>query len=101
MTIRLLTAAQAELDDAIVWYNAQAPGLGNAFLIEAIRVFDLIEKHPETWHPLTSNIRRCRLVRYPYGVIYTPEGDGQLIIAVAHLHRAPIYWRDRLIRSRP
>jgi toxin ParE2 len=74
--------------------------LGNAFLIEAVKVFHLIEQHPDAWHPLTSNIRRCRLVRYPYGVIYTPDGEGQLIIAVAHLHRAPIDWKNRLTGGR-
>ena len=35
MTVRLLEPAQAELGDAIRWYDAQAPGLGSAFLVES------------------------------------------------------------------
>lgn len=31
MNIRLLEPAQAELDEAIAWYEEQAPGLGDAF----------------------------------------------------------------------
>jgi hypothetical protein len=34
MSVRLLPAAQAELDEAIYWYAQQAPGLGDSFLVE-------------------------------------------------------------------
>ena len=34
--------------------------------------------------------------RYPYGVIYTCVGRDVLVLAIAHLHRRPGYWRDRL-----
>jgi hypothetical protein len=29
-------------------------------------------------------------------VIYSQEGDKLLVIAIAHQHRRPDYWRDRL-----
>jgi hypothetical protein len=94
--LRFLTVAQAELDDAIVWYDNQAPGLGDAFLVEAVKALRLIERHPLAWHPLTANVRRCRLSRFPYGVIYAPDNADLVVVAVAHLHRASFYWRDRL-----
>ena len=47
MSIRLLEPAQAELDDAINWYAEQAPGLGDAFLLETLKVFKLIEQFPQ------------------------------------------------------
>ena len=96
MTIRFLAVAQAELDEAIDWYEASSPDLGNAFLFEAVGVFHLIAHYPQAWHPMAENICRCRLTRFPYGIIYSEDGDDQLILAVAHLHRAPLYWRDRL-----
>ena len=43
MSVRLLEPAQAELDDAITWYAEQAPGLGDAFLIETLKTIQLIE----------------------------------------------------------
>ena len=73
MTVRLLEIAEIELDEAIHWYGAQAPGLG-------------------------EGIRRCRLSRFPYGLIYTIDNGDVLLLAVAHLHRRPDYWRDRLRR---
>ena len=96
MSIRLLEIARCELREAVDWYAVQAPGLGDAFLIEAMRAFDLIESYPDAWHPLVGDIRRCRLRRYPYGVIYTCVGHDVLALAIAHLHRRPGYWRDRL-----
>jgi hypothetical protein len=70
--------------------------LGNAFRIDAVKAFRLIERNPLAWHPLTGNIRRYRLSRFPYGVVYAPDDGDILAVAVAHLHRAPSYWRDRL-----
>ncbi|MBX3658847.1 MAG: type II toxin-antitoxin system RelE/ParE family toxin [Ramlibacter sp.] len=96
MSIRLLEPAQAELDEAISWYAEQAPGLGDAFLIETLKTIQLIEQFPKAWHPLMPQIRRCRLRRFPYSVIYAQDGSDLLVLAVAHQHRKPDYWRNRL-----
>ena len=34
MSLSLLAPAQQELDEAVAWYASQAPGLGDAFLVE-------------------------------------------------------------------
>lgn len=96
MSVRLLEPAQAELDEAIGWYAGQAPGLGDAFLLEAIKALKLVEQHPDAWHPLSPQIRRCRLNRFPYSVIYALDGTDVVVLAVAHQHRKPLYWRDRI-----
>ncbi|MDR7307648.1 type II toxin-antitoxin system RelE/ParE family toxin [Rhodoferax saidenbachensis] len=96
MTVRLLAPAQAELDEAIAWYAEQAPGLGETFLIETLKAIQLIEQHPQAWHPLTMYIRRCRLRRFPYSVVYTQDGTDILVLAIAHQHRKPLYWKTRL-----
>lgn len=98
MTVRFLEIAEIELDQAIRWYSEQAPGLGDAFLIEVLSAADRIARFPEAWHPLGAGIRRCRLSRFPYGLIYAVDNGDILVVAVAHLHRRPDYWRDRLRR---
>ncbi len=40
MTVRLLEVAQQELDEAVLHYNGESPGLGNAFLLEALAAID-------------------------------------------------------------
>jgi hypothetical protein len=47
MKIRFLEVAQVELDDAIEYYNYEAPGLGNEFLAEVLNALDRIGKFPE------------------------------------------------------
>lgn len=96
MTIRFLTAAQSELDEAVIWYGAQAPGLGDAFVVEMLKILRLIEQHPEAWHPVAQNIRRCRLTRFPFSIIYALDHADILVLAIAHMHRSPTYWRDRV-----
>jgi toxin ParE2 len=94
--VRLLDIAQQELHEAISYYNGQVAGLGDAFLLEAIAAIERVRQFPEGWHPLGEDIRRCRLRRFPYGLIYHAEENNVIILAVAHSHRRPDYWRDRL-----
>lgn len=96
MTIRVLEPAARELDEAVGYYNGQVAGLGDAFLIETVKVFRLIERHPHAWQRLSVQVRRCRMGRFPYGVVYAIEGEEVVVLAVSHLHRRPGYWRDRL-----
>ncbi|HJQ57835.1 MAG TPA: type II toxin-antitoxin system RelE/ParE family toxin [Vineibacter sp.] len=98
MTVRFLEIAEIELDQAVHWYEAQAPGLGDASLIEVLSTVDRIARFPEAWHLLGAGVRRCRLSRFPYGLIYTIDNSDILVLEVAHLHRRPDYWRDRLQR---
>ncbi|MBX9960294.1 MAG: type II toxin-antitoxin system RelE/ParE family toxin [Burkholderiaceae bacterium] len=96
MNVKLLAPAQHELDEAMAWYAAQAPGLGDAFLVETLKTITLITRYPQAWHPLSPQTRRCRLSRFPYSVIYSLDGDDLLVIAICHQHRKPGYWRDRM-----
>lgn len=96
MKIRFLEVAQQELDEAVAYYNAEVAGLGEAFLLEALSALDRIQRFPDAWHPLSKTTRRCRLRRFPYGLVYQVDDEGTLIVAVANLHRRPDYWRDHL-----
>jgi hypothetical protein len=100
VTVRFLHVAEIELDDAIRWYQGEAPGLGDAFLIEVITAANRIARYPEAWQSLAPDIRRCRLTRFPYGLIYAIDKDDIVVLAVAHLHRKPDYWRDRVQQAK-
>jgi len=98
VNVRVLEVAEKELDEAVSYYNNQVAGLGDAFLLEAVAAIERIRQFPDAWHPLGENVRRCRLRRFPYGLIYHADETGVLVVAVAHTHRRPEYWRDRLKR---
>ncbi len=99
MKVRLLDIAELELDDAWAWHEAQAPGLGERFLVEIRAGRDLIAAFPQSWHPLGDGVRRFRLKRFPYGMIYVADPAEIVVLAVAHHHRDPEYWRGRLARQ--
>ncbi len=96
MQIRLLDVAQQEFDEAVEYYKAESPGLGDQFLLEALSAFERIRKFPKAWHPYTENTRRCQTHRFPYGIVYQILESEILVVAVAHLHRRPAYWLDRI-----
>ncbi len=99
MKIQLLEIARQELDDAVAYYNADVAGLGDAFLLEILAAIDRIRRFPDAWRPLSENTRRCRLRRFPYALVYQHESEGILVVAVAHLHRKPQYWHERIDRG--
>jgi mRNA-degrading endonuclease RelE of RelBE toxin-antitoxin system len=51
---------------------------------------------PESSPEIETEIRRCLLSRFPYGIIYGIDDNTVIVIAVAHLHREPNYWMDRI-----
>lgn len=96
MEIKFLQIAQVELDDAIEFYNAESPGLGDLFLVETLNALERISQLPQAWQLFTTTTRRCLLRRFPYGIIYQATDEAILVVAVANLHRKPDYWKDRI-----
>jgi len=94
--LRFLILAQRELDDAVAWYNEQAAGLGQEFLDELDRTVRRAVTFPMSCPEIEPGVRRCLLARFPYGLIYGVDGETLVVVAVAHLHREPRYWVDRI-----
>lgn len=96
MKVEIAPAALEEVAEAAAWYEERQQGLG-AELVEAVdHGIEQISLHPGAWHPLGRNLRRYRLSRFPYGIIYCLRGDMAIVIAFAHHSRRPRYWRSRL-----
>lgn len=96
MEPRFLDVAQQELDETVEYYNTELQGLGDQFLLEVLSSLERISQFPEAWHLFTENSRRCQTRRFPYGIAYQIVESEILIVAVAHLHRRPSYWLDRI-----
>ena len=94
--IRFLEIAQLEFDEAVEYYNAQATGLGDEFLLEVLNALERVRNYPEAWQQFTRNTRRCRTRRFSFGIRYQVLESEILIVAVAHLHREPGHWQDRI-----
>ncbi len=95
MTYRFLSPAERDVAAAIGYYEKAAAGLGKAFLDELDRTIHRILLQPEAWTRVSAWHRRCRMRRFPFGVIYSIEGDVILIAAVFNLHQHPDSWKQR------
>ena len=96
MQIKFLEIAQIELDEAIEYYNYEMPGLGDNFLTEILNALDRAGKFPDAWQPCSKRTRRCKVRRFPYGIIYQILENEIIIVAIANLHRKPEYWKSRI-----
>jgi plasmid stabilization system protein ParE len=89
------TQAAEEMRAAAAYYEAQEPGLGDAFLDDIEQALQSIQQFPQLWSVYDGEYRRYLLKRFPYGLIYRIDEARILIVAVAHLHLKPGYWKDR------
>lgn len=96
MNYQFLRPALNETRQAATFYELQVPELSKAFISELRATIERILAHPEAWSILEGDIRRCRLRRFPYAVIYLIEIDLILIISVMHLHKKPQSWKKNL-----
>ena len=89
-------AARVELNEAVDYYEGCQSGLGCQFAEEVFATIARILQYPSGWSPISRRARRCLTTRFPYGVIYEIKEEEVRILAVAHSHRRPEYWRGRL-----
>lgn len=93
---RFLTPAILDVEAAATFYEVNQPELGREFLDEVDDTIQRIIQNPRAWRILEGQIRRCRLRRFPYGIVYAIEEESILVISVMHLHRHPNSWRNNL-----
>jgi plasmid stabilization system protein ParE len=94
-----LTLARDELTEAKRFYNRQQKGLGESFKREAEAAAKLIQERPLAWQVEVEPVRRFIMDRFPYKMLYIVREELIVVIAVAHQHRQPDYWVDRIQRQ--
>jgi hypothetical protein len=96
MTLEFLPEAGAEFYEAAEQYEFREEGLGTRFRGEVLQVCGLIVQQPLLWRERSSGYRRVNCPVFPYYVAYFIRSDLILVAAVAHGHRHPDYWKDRV-----
>jgi plasmid stabilization system protein ParE len=87
--------ADAELEEAALFYESRMIGLGRSFAAEVERTIALVREFPEAGSPAGTNRRRVLVARFPYSIVYRHDADAIVVVAVAHQRRRPGYWRRR------
>jgi len=89
-------AAEDELIAAVDWYEQRQSGLGFDLAIEVRAAIELAQGLPEAWSEIAPGIRRVLTQRFPYGVLYSVDGNILFVLAVMHLSQRPGYWKNRV-----
>lgn len=90
--------ARAEVGQSVEFYEERLNGLGLRFLSAVEQTEERIFASPEAGAPLEGGFRKRIVPGFPYSVIYRVWEDYVYLVAVAHQHRRPDYWRQRANR---
>ena len=93
MNVILGALAKEELSAGCAWYDHQRRGLGDRFKAEVLATIERMVAFPVINTEIDHGIRRCLVKEFPYMVIYAHSADLIEIIAIAHQHRRPGYWK--------
>lgn len=89
-------SALAELKSALTWYLDRNQSAAVKFAGEVDKSIGLVIEAPRRWPTGEHGTRRIVLRRFPFALVYREKRDAVQILAVAHGHRRPGYWKDRL-----
>ena len=87
--------AEADLNDAARWYEAERSGLAGRFLSDVDRTFIRIAERPLQFPLVAGDVRRALLHTFPYAVYFRSSDGTVVVLAVLHLRRNPKVWRGR------
>lgn len=95
MEIEFHPDAVLEIREATLYYQTQQVGLGKRFLLTVEESLTRISNFPESFPVVDSNIRQCKVARFPYAIVYRVQVNYIQVIALAHSRRKPQYWARR------
>lgn len=88
--------ASLEVREAHAWYEEQMPGLGERFETALHACFEQIRQRPYAFPLVTEHVRRARVARFPYLVLYQVEQSEIAVSSVFHCSRNPDVWKRRI-----
>lgn len=91
MTLIWNDSARLEFIEAARYYGFIDPDLGERFVTGVEAGIVRLRNHPDMFRRFDGEMRKVRVERFPYAIIYQIEEHSIHIVAVMHLHREPGY----------
>lgn len=90
-------SALAEFEEAVTWYEAQRPGLGEEFKLEVKTTLTRALDNPGLFPRVRGRAQRIRLRRFKkYAIYFAIKDDTFAVLAVFHGSRNPAELHRRL-----
>jgi len=95
--VSILSEAEADIDNAYIWYESKQINLGNIFFKIVADSVNSISRNPVGSEEIYKGIRRFIIKKFPYGIYYKVNFELKeiQIIAVIHFKRS-----TRIIKHR-
>jgi plasmid stabilization system protein ParE len=89
---------EAEQDylSALAWYQERSPTAAASFESAFDRAIKTISEAPHRWPIYLAGCRRYTLHQFPFVIVYSILASHTIVLAVAHGHRRPGYWMNRI-----
>lgn len=87
---------EAEFAHHLDFYREKSAGLAAEFVDAVEQAVSFVRGNPEAGSPASGELRRWRVRRFPFTVIYREEADRIYVLALAHHRQRPGYWRHRV-----
>ena len=82
--------ADAELLEAVDWYNNRRNGLGIDLAECVDAAMETLNRHPFIGTPVSNSVRRILIRRFPYGIFYRIDEDLIEIVGFRHFRQRPL-----------
>jgi plasmid stabilization system protein ParE len=98
--LRYRTEAQAEVENAFLWFEEHQPGLGVQFVAQWEALDARIAENPYLFQLVEPpDVRRGLFRRFPYALFYRIQGDEIDVLGCFHQHQEPRTREELLARS--
>ena len=93
--------AEADINDAALWYDNREPGLGLELISEVRSAISRVLKSPDSFTRIRRNptVRRVLTRRFPYRIFFIVRPDAIVVFAMLHAARHDRVWKHRLERE--
>jgi toxin ParE1/3/4 len=89
--------ARIEHLEHVAYYESKRKGLGRRYLDSFNAAMSKICQAPQRYRiEFPPNIRRCRIVGFPYNILFRKADDEVEVLVIAPHRRRPDYWLGRL-----
>lgn len=96
--VHVRRAAELDVAEAQLWYEAQRNGLGAEFHSEVSQVIDRLAETPLIYQIAHRDVRRAIVHRFPYLIWYRVLGEEVTVLACTHGRQDPSKEISRLRR---
>jgi plasmid stabilization system protein ParE len=95
LRIQVTPEAEADINEAYVWYEQTSAGLGDRFAGALRETLSGVAKRSTAFRTVYGPMRRDLGDRFPYSVFYVHDDWRVVVIRCLHARRDPTSWRIR------